>query len=129
MTANMYDHTPAPWWPVNDPISGWSVKTYRDHSDMTPEDEAKIGWKWGANICSSIGDHTEKRTTGNEAANAALIAAAPDLLRERDALKAANAELVEVFMPLLSFLDPQNQTQDAAVKKAIEAINKHEAKQ
>jgi hypothetical protein len=49
------------------------------------------------------------------------------LQNERDALKAANAELVETIMPLLSFLDPQNQTQDAAVKKAIEAINKHVA--
>lgn len=35
-----------------------------------------------------VGDHTEKRTSGNEKANAQLIAAAPDLLEALENLLA-----------------------------------------
>lgn len=83
-------HTPGPWWPVKNSVGSWGVKTYRDHSDMTPAEEAEICWPSGASICMSIGDHTERRTSGNEEANARLIAAAPELLEVVQAMATFN---------------------------------------
>lgn len=71
------EHTPGPWWPILNSTGGWEVKTQRDAE--AGSDKGIGGWL-GANICTGIGDHTEARTRGNEAANARLIAAAPDLL-------------------------------------------------
>lgn len=70
-------HTPGPWAAVDD-WGGIHVVTHRDDDDpatWAPE-------KSGALIAFSIGDHTEQRTSGNELANAKLIAAAPDLLAD-----------------------------------------------
>lgn len=69
-------HTPGPWFATQGVCGQPSVLTYRD-------DEHPETWnprESGAYIAMSIGDHTEQRTSGNEWANAALIAAAPDLL-------------------------------------------------
>lgn len=46
-----------------------------------------------------------KSTYENEFANAALIAAAPDLLEERDKLKAVNAELLEALEEIVEQLE------------------------
>jgi hypothetical protein len=73
-------HTPGPWWPVQNSLDRWYVTTYRDHETATTKPT-----RFGATVAHGIGDHTEKRTSGNEEANARLIAAAPDLL---DALEA-----------------------------------------
>ena len=77
-------HTPGPWWPSQNTAGAWSVLTYRDH--QTPDEAGAIASAYGAFICSNIGDHTEQRTRGNEAANARLIAAAPDMLEALRAL-------------------------------------------
>lgn len=71
-------HTPGPWWPCESPAGSWDVRTYRDDED--PKTSRHIGSEYGASIATDIGDHTERRTRGNEEANARLIAAAPDLL-------------------------------------------------
>lgn len=70
-------HTPGPWAAVAN-WGGVHVVTHRDDDDpatWSPEES-------GAIIASYIGDHTERRTSGNELANAKLIAAAPDLLAD-----------------------------------------------
>lgn len=69
-------YTPGPWWAQENSAYGWSVLTYRDSESA---DNFRIR-DTGATICGLIGDHTEERTSGNEEANARLIAAAPDLL-------------------------------------------------
>lgn len=71
-------HTPGPWWPSQNTAGAWCVLTYRDH--QTPHEAGAIASAYGASICSNIGDHTEQRTRGNEAANARLIAEAPAML-------------------------------------------------
>jgi hypothetical protein len=68
-------NTSGPWWPVQDSGGRWYVTTYRDHENAGAKPS-----RFGATIAHSIGDHTEKRTSGNEEANARLIAAAPELL-------------------------------------------------
>jgi hypothetical protein len=68
-------HTLGPWWPVQSSTGSWYVTTYRDHESATAKPNP-----FGASIAPCIGDHTEKRTRGNEEANARLIAAAPELL-------------------------------------------------
>lgn len=71
----MSGHTAGPWWPVQDTGKRWYVATRRDRDKV----DAKPS-PFGATIAHSIGDHTEARTSGNEEANARLIAAAPELL-------------------------------------------------
>lgn len=67
--------TPGPWWPVySRHVDIWYVMTGRDDANA-----CHYGDRLGATISSGIGDHTEKRTSGNERENAHLIAAAPDL--------------------------------------------------
>ena len=78
----MSKHTPGPWWPNMNSVGGWEVRTRRDKDEGDPR--ANYGCDYGAGICGSIGDHTESRTSGNEEANAHLIAAAPDLLEALD---------------------------------------------
>lgn len=72
-------HTPGPWWPLQNSAGAWMVATYRDSDEQA--NDKRIGSTSGAIICTSIGDYTEARTSGNEKANARLIAAAPDLLQ------------------------------------------------
>ena len=74
----MSAHTPGPWWPNTNSVGSWEVRTRRDVDEADPR--ADYGTDYGAYVCTGIGDHTEKRTRGNEEANARLIAAAPDLL-------------------------------------------------
>ena len=74
----MSKHTPGPWWPNMNSVGGWEVRTRRDKDEGDPR--ANYGCEYGAGICGGIGDHTESRTSGNEEANAHLIAAAPELL-------------------------------------------------
>jgi hypothetical protein len=69
------EHTPGPWWATQGCTGTWYVSTRRDHQ---PEDAPPS--PYGAAITCVVGDHTETRTSGNEEANARLIAAAPDLL-------------------------------------------------
>ena len=66
--------TPGPWWVSEYMIGNPEIRTHRDDDDA--ED---LNSDFGANLCRGIGDHTEKRTSGNEIHNAHLIAAAPDL--------------------------------------------------
>ena len=80
-------YTPGPWWAQENSAGAWDVLTYRDSETA---DNFRIR-DTGATICGSIGDHTEERTSGNEEANARLIAAAPDLL---EALEAVIDDLV-----------------------------------
>lgn len=70
-------HTPGPWWAYQNTAGRWGVATYRDNED--PATSPFIGSSTGASITLSIGDHTEARTSGNEEANARLIAAAPEM--------------------------------------------------
>lgn len=72
-------HTKGPWWPEQDSAGQWGVSTYRDGAK--PQFQP-----YGATICYSIGDHTERRTRDNREANAHLIAAAPDLLEALEGL-------------------------------------------
>ena len=72
----MAEHTPGPWWPYTNSSGSWDVLTYRD---CETAETAQIGSGSGASIALGIGDHTEKRTSGNEEANARLIAAAPNM--------------------------------------------------
>lgn len=76
-------HTDGPWWPVQSSTGGWYVTTYRDHESAAAKPNP-----FGASVACGIGDHTEKRTRGNEEANARLIAAAPELLEALENLLA-----------------------------------------
>ena len=76
-------HTLGPWWPVQSSTGSWYVTTYRDHESATAKPNP-----FGASIAPCIGDHTEKRTRGNEEANARLIAAAPELLEALESMVA-----------------------------------------
>lgn len=79
-------HTPGPWWPIQTMTGSWYVNTRRDNQ---PEDAPPS--PYGATVAGFVGDRTEARTSGNEAANARLIAAAPDLLAAlRSVLNYAN---------------------------------------
>ena len=66
--------TPGPWWVSENMIGNPEIRTHRDKLDA-----GDLNSNFGAGMCSSIGDHTEKRTSGNEIHNAHLIAAAPEL--------------------------------------------------
>lgn len=80
MSNNAY--TPGPWAAVEDSCGDPIVVTYRDD-----QDPAKwVPTNYSASISTSVGDHTELRTCGNEWANAKLIAAAPDLLEALQAV-------------------------------------------
>jgi len=79
-------HTPGPW--KNTP---WKVNDYHAHCVID---------EWGHYVCTCQGELMKE--------NAALIAQAPDLLKERDALKADNAKLRAALeaMLKLSFTHP-----------------------
>ena len=66
--------TLGPWWVSENTLGNPEIRTHRDEFDV--ED---LYSDIGATLCGSIGDHTEKRTSGNEIHNAYLIAAAPEL--------------------------------------------------
>lgn len=83
-------HTPGPWWPFKNTADAWCVATYRDGEE--PPVSVPSGENYGAVMCSCIGDHTEKRTRGNEEANARLIAASPTLLEALIAIDAMWSE-------------------------------------
>jgi len=84
------EHTPGPWWATQGCTGTWYVSTRRDRQ---PEDAPPS--PYGAAITCAVGDHTETRTSGNEEANARLIAAAPDLLA---ALRSATFALESAVM-------------------------------
>jgi hypothetical protein len=74
-------HTPGPW-----------------------ETSTLDGGEW--QVCGpGGGDTIAALYNGNEEANANLIAAAPDLLAERDRLKAINAELLEALQTIENYID------------------------
>ena len=104
----MSKHTPGPWWPNKNSADGWEVRTRRDKDESDPR--ANYGCDYGAGICGSIGGHTESRTSGNEEANAHLIAAAPELL--------------EALETIIDSFQGQQYLRNDYVDKAVAAIAK-----
>ena len=105
-------HTPGPWFSKREGFSTVYI-------------EARIGGGMIQEIaaCGPTAEGSEQQE-----ANATLIASAPDLLAERDRLKAANAELAEALQKMLDAYDdgvtdwekPYQQAARAALTKARE---------
>jgi FtsZ-binding cell division protein ZapB len=117
--TSMYEHTKGEWtaygW-VNDQVS-WNI--YVSNKDKRLETIARLPLDY---------DDVEKE------ANAKLIAAAPDLLRERDALKAENEALREALELFIKYDQaPEDDDVDLmglyfdAIIAAKNAIKQHEA--
>ena len=81
MTANSNDHTPGPWHVEADPDNK-GKHPYHDTRFITTG--YGDNWQWIA----TLSDHP------NQAANARLIAAAPETAAERDQLRDINADLL-----------------------------------
>ena len=81
------DNSPAP---IRSKAPWQATRTYTDKRDPTFSHQDVISGGIRVAVVSGVGMEQAK-------ANAALIASAPDLLAERDRLKAANAELVKAL--------------------------------
>ena len=99
-------HTPGPWFAYQNTIDAWGVETRRDR-----DDESWTSTGLGAAIVHGIGDDTERRTRGNEEANARLIAAAPELLE-------ALEKLHERYVMAIGNEGPEALAARAAIAKA-----------
>jgi len=87
------NHTPGPWRVEPRPMLGQIAIYSDDPHGMDPKTETNL-------ICAMHNGPVN-------AANAALIASAPDLLAERDRLRAVNAELVAALRGLLTVCDEE----------------------
>mgnify|MGYP001612566934 FL=1 len=103
-SAGQPAHTPGPWRACHNGECTcgqiWSISA--DHPVAT----AIIG-EWGDNLCGKAEDRMVygSVSAGTAAANARLIAAAPETAAERDRLKAVNADLMEALENIRHELD------------------------
>ena len=106
------EHTPGPWF------------IHRPHGTIYIEARLRDGMLQEVAACGP----TEE--CGQQEANAALIASAPDLLAERDRLKAANAELAKALQDVIGWVPGRaawhtNEPIKAA-ERARAALTKHQ---
>lgn len=164
MTANMYDHTPAPWyWHGNAgsktlylaagskrkfvmQFARWGTQGAQprfevnmrmvDAKDLV---QFEVGNPDVVGVDAAKNDPSVYRLdiTGISHPDAILIAAAPDLLKERDALKAANAEFMDILKKVSMSavcLWIENGRKESVLSSGLvdevrALIQKHEAKQ
>ena len=90
-------HTPGPWIVCVQDGDPWGAHTVFAEDQLENGVISADGWDW--QIASACVNHE------NFEANARLIASAPDLLAERNRLKAANAELADTLDEFLAAFD------------------------
>ena len=112
MTANSNDHTPGPWHVEADPDNK-GKHPYHDTRFITTG--YGDNWQWIA----TLSDHP------NQAANARLIAAAPETAAERDQLREVNADLLAALEAVdHAFITNDNAAMQGAIRQARAAIEK-----
>ena len=99
MTENK--HTPGPWV-VGDLTTNMGTAIWASHQEVTSN-----GYKYTPKI-ADVPFGTTPKETEEMAANANLIAAAPETAAERDRLREINAVLLEATEHLISVLDAAN---------------------
>ena len=109
------EHTPGPWIVTEE--NGWL--------SIRPKKEPKNLIAGPVGIGASPTFATGLMGTSQDAANAALIAAAPETAAERDHLKEINTELLEACKYALQNLKPKgNVKKDFSGWNAIAALSK-----
>ena len=92
-------HTPGPWRLLPEEVDKPYIRVRG----------TRLGGRYKiANVVSVVYDCAHEREAQETRANAHLIASAPDLLAERDRLKALNAELAAACAAIVDWDDAEN---------------------